>query len=90
MRRDGRVALPDPLPADPPDEPLDGLGSDFQVRQDGQVAGRLLIGGAVDARMDDLLLHPWAEAGVVNPQRLSLRGKKPAGSGDSWRRVASR
>lgn len=90
VRRGGLVALVDPLLADLPNEPLDGFGTDFQVRQLGEVAGRLLIGRAVDARMDDLLLDARAEAGVVNAQRVILRGKKPADSGDSWRVVASR
>jgi hypothetical protein len=40
--------------------------------------------------MDDLLLDAWAEAAVVNAQRLILRGKKPADSGGIGRRVASR
>lgn len=81
VRRDGLVALVDPLSADLPDESLDGLGSDFPIRQFGQVAGSLLRGKAVDARMDDVWLDPRAEAGAVNPQRLILRGKKPADSG---------
>ena len=41
MCRDGGVALVDPLPADLPDEPLDGLGLDVQVREFGEIAGRL-------------------------------------------------
>ena len=90
MRRDDCVALVDPLLANPADQPLDRLGCDFQVRQFGQIAGRLLIGETVDARMDNFLLHAWAEAGVVNAQRLILRGKKPADSGDSWRHGVSR
>ncbi len=90
MGRDRRVSLVDPLPADPPDEPLDRLGPDVQIRQLGQVAGRLLIGGAVDAGMDNLPLHARAEATVVNAQRLILREKKPAGSGGNWRLVVSR
>jgi hypothetical protein len=90
VRRDGGVALVDPLPADPPDEPLDGLGLDVQVRQLGQIARRLLIGEAVDAGMDDLLLDARTEAAVVNAQRLILGGKKPADSGGNWRPVVSR
>ena len=38
VRRDGRVALVDPLPADPLDQPLDRLGLDLQVGQFGQIA----------------------------------------------------
>ncbi len=90
MRREGCVALVDPLLADLPDEPLDRLGLDFQVRQFGQIAGCLLIGNTVDACVDDLLLHAWAEAGVVNAQRLILREKKPTDSGGSCRLVVSR
>ncbi len=90
MRRDGGVTPVDPLAADPPDQSLDRLGRDLQVGQLGQVAGRLLIRDAVDAGMDDLLVHAWAEAGVVNAQRLVLRGKKPADSGGNSRRVVSR
>ncbi len=66
MRRDGCVTLIDPLLADLPDEPLDRLGRDVQVRQFGQIAGPLLIGRAVDASMDNFLLYAWAEPGVVN------------------------
>ena len=90
MRLDRRVPLVDPLPADLLDQPLDRLGLDVQVGQLGQVARRLLIGKAVDAGMDDLLLDARAEAGAVNAQRLILRGKKPADSGGSWRLVVSR
>ena len=90
MRRDGRVTLVDPLPADPLDQPLDRLGRDVQVGQFGQIAGRLLVRDAVDPGVDDLLLHARAEARVVKAQRLVLRGKKPADSGGSCRRVASR
>ena len=90
MRRDGCVTLVDPLLADLPDEPLDRLGRDVQVRQFGQIAGPLLIGRTVDAGMDNFLLHAWAEAGVVNAQRLILREKKPADSGGNCRLVVSR
>lgn len=90
MRRDRLVALIDSLSADRLDEPLDVLGPDVEVRQFGQIAGRLLIGMTVDAGMDDLPLDAWAEAAVVNPERSILREKKPADSGGSCRRVASR
>ena len=90
MHRDGRVTLVDPLLADLPDEPLDGLGRDVQVRQFGQIAGPLLIGRAVDASMDNFLLYAWAEPGVVNAQRLILREKKPGDSGGNCRLVVSR
>ena len=90
MGRDGGITSVDPLLADPLDQPLDRLGLDVQVRQFGEIAGRLLIGGAVDAGMDDLLLDARAEPGMVNAQRLILRGKKPADSGGNWRLVVSR
>jgi len=90
VRRDGLVALVDPLLADLPDEPLDGVGPDVQAGQFGEIAGRLVIGKAVDARVGDFLLHARAEAAVVNPRCLSLRGKKPADSGGDWRLVVSR
>ena len=90
MGRDGGVALIDPLPADLLDESLDRLGLDVQVRQFGEIAGRLLKGRAVDAGMDDLLLGARAEPAVVNAQRLILREKKPADSGGSWRLVVPR
>ena len=89
MLRDGRVALIDPLLADPLDQPLDRLGLDRQVGQRGQVVGGLLVGDVFDAGVDDLLLHARAEARVINAQRLVLRGKKPADSGYSIRRVGS-
>ena len=38
MRRDRRVTLVDPLPADLPDQTLDRLGGDAQVGQLGQIA----------------------------------------------------
>ena len=90
MRLDRRVSLVDSLLADLLDHPLDRLGLDLQVGQFGQIARSLLIGRTVDAGMDDLLLHAWAEAGVINAQRLILREKKPADSGGNWRRVVSR
>ena len=46
--------------------------------EEGQVARRLLIRGAVDAGVDDLLLHAGTEARVIKAQRLVLREKKPA------------
>ena len=66
MRGDGCVTLVDPLLADLPNDPLDRLRGDSQVRQFGQTAGFLLIGRTVDAGMDNFLLHVWAESGVVN------------------------
>jgi hypothetical protein len=90
VRRDGRVTLVDPLPADLPDQPLDRLGSDSQVGQFGEIARRLLIGNTVHARMNDFLLHTRAEAATVKAQRLILREKKPADSGGNWRPVVSR
>ena len=87
---DSRVTLVGPLLADPLDDPLDRLGLDVQVGQRGQIRGRLLIGKAVDAGMNDLPLHAWAEARVVNAQRLALREKKPADIGGNWRLVLSR
>ena len=90
MRRDGRVTLVNSFLADLLDHPLDRLGLDVQVREFGEISGRLLIGRTVDAGMNDFLLHAWAKAGVVNAQRLALREKKPADIGGNWRLVLSR
>lgn len=90
MGRDGRVALIDSLPADPMDQPLDRLGPDLQIGQGGQAVGGLLEGDLMDAGMDGLLLDARAEARLIQAQRLVLREKKPAGSGDSIGRVRSR
>lgn len=90
MRLDRRVPLIDAFPADRPDQSLDRLGLDVQVGPFGQIVGRAQIRDAVDAGMDDFLLHAWAEAGVINAQRLVLRGKEPADSGGSYRPVAPR
>ena len=90
MRLDCGITLAGSLLADPSDHPLNRLGRDSQVGQFGQIARRLLIRNTVDAGMDDFLLHTWAEAGVINAQRLILREKKPADSGGNSRRVVSR
>jgi hypothetical protein len=66
--RDGGVTPLDPLLADPADQPLDRLGRHIQVGQRRQIAAGLLIGNAVDPGMDDLLLHPGAEARVIKAQ----------------------
>ena len=84
-----RVALVDPFLADLMNQPLDRLGRDLQVGECGQVARRLLIRRTIDAGMDDFLLDTWAEAAMINAQRLVLRGKKPADIGGNWRHVVS-
>jgi hypothetical protein len=90
IRRDGRASLVDSLPADLRDQSLDRLGLHPQIGQFGQITRGLEKRLAVDTGMDDLLLDARAEAAVVNAQGLILRGKKPSGSGGSWRRAASR
>ena len=89
MGRDGRVTRVDSLWADPSDPALDRLGCAFQVGQRRQIAGGLLIGNAVDPRMDDPWLHPRAEARVIHAERLVPREQKPADSGGRSRRAAS-
>jgi hypothetical protein len=90
MGRDGRITLIDSLLADPMGQPFDRLGSDLQIGQRGQSVGGLLKGDLMDAGMDGLLLDTRAEARLVKAQRLVLREKKSAGSGDSIGRVRSR
>ena len=84
------ITLVGSLLADLSDHPLDWLGRDLQVGQFSQIARRLLIGNTIDAGMDDLLLHAWAEAGMVNAQRLILRENTPADSGGTGQRGVSR
>ena len=90
MQLDRGVTLVGSLLADLSGHPLDRLGRDAQVGQFGQIARCLLIGNAVDAGMDDFLLHAGTEAGMVNAQRLVLREKKPADNGGNSQRVVSR
>lgn len=89
MQCDCRVSLIDPLPANLVDQSLDLLGRDVQVGEFGQITGRLLIRNTVDACMDGLLQDARAEVGLINPQRLSLRGKKPADIGGNSPLVGS-
>jgi hypothetical protein len=75
MRLYPRVTLVGSLPADLSDHSLDRFKRNVQVGQFGQIARRLLKGNTVDACMDDFLLYAWAEAAMVNAQRLILREK---------------
>ena len=81
VRCDRRISLVGSLSADLLDHPFDRLGRDFQVGHFGQIEGRLLKGGAIDAGVNDSLLHSRDEVGAVKAQRLVLREKKPSGSG---------
>jgi hypothetical protein len=90
MGRDGRITLSDSLPANPMNQPFDRLGCDLQIGQRSQPVGGLLKRDLMDAGMDSLLLNERAESRPVKAQRLVLREKKSAGSGDSIGRVRSR
>ena len=73
MSRNRSVTPVDSLLADPLDQPLDRLRGDVQIGEFGQVARRLLIRGAVDTGVNDLLLDAGTEARAVKAQRLVLR-----------------
>jgi hypothetical protein len=83
MGRDRGVALVDAFLANPLDQPLDRLGPNIQLA----LLGQFLGGGPerlrLDSRADHLPLHPRAVARAIKSQRLVLRGKKPANSGDN-------
>ena len=89
MRLDGYVTLVNSLLADLFDHPLNRLKCDVQVREFDQIARRLLIRYAVDAGVDNFLLHAQTEPAMVKSQRLILREKKPADSGGNLLRVVS-
>ncbi len=68
MRPDVGVTLVDPLPADSLGQSLDRLGRDRQIGQFGKISGCLLIGHAVHASVEDLLLYAGTEARAINTQ----------------------